>query len=172
MRLLQAALAVAAASAALGAAAQVKPAVDYTDMWWNPSESGWGISIRQKLPVGGTVDALFAVWYTYDPRATDPASPGGTGNVPLWLVMPGGTWNSPTSYTGKMYVLIASPYFQAWDPSRKSLQEVGSFRFDFSDAGHGTFSYAIAPPAGLATTNPAYGLPVLSGTKAITRQSF
>ncbi len=77
--LLRLVLAALAAAALLPAAAQVRPAHDYTDLWWNPGESGWGISIRQKPPAGGAVDALFAVWYTYDPRATDPASPAGAG---------------------------------------------------------------------------------------------
>jgi hypothetical protein len=175
MNKLQAALAALAASAALGATAQVGPSLDYTDMWWNPDELGWGISIRQKLPAGGdanTVDALFAVWYTYDPRAVDPASPGGTGNVPLWIVMPGGTWVSPTRYTGRMYVLSATPYSQPWVPAQKRLTDIGSFRFDFSDSGHGVFTYAIVPPPGLPPSDPAYGLTARSGTKSIERQSF
>ena len=175
MRSLQTVLAILAASAAFQAAAQVRPTVDYTDMWWNPAESGWGISIRQKLPADGTVDtadALFSVWYTYDPRAFDPASPGGTGFVPLWLVMPGGSWSTPTTYAGRMYVLIGTPFPQQWNASTRAIQDVGSFRFDFSDAGHGTFTYVISPPAGLPDTNPAFGLPALSGTKSIRRQSF
>ncbi len=165
----QALLAALAAGAALQAAAQVAPTVDYTDMWYNPSESGWGISIRQKPPAGGTVDALFAVWYTYDPRATD-ATSGGSRYVPLWFVMPGGTWVSPTSYQGALYVLTGTPYTQPL--AAKAIEQVGTFRFDFSDAGHGTFTYVIAPPAGIPNTNPAFGLPALTGSKSISRQSF
>lgn len=172
MKSLHAALVALATSVALQAAAQARPSVDYTDIWWNPGESGWGISIRQKLPVGGTVEALFAVWYTYDPRLNDAASPGGTGFVPLWLVMPGGSWTTPTTYDGKLYVLAGTSYREAWNPSSRSLQEVGTFRFQFADAGSGVFTYAIAPPAGLASTNPAFGLPAMSGSKSITRQSF
>ncbi|MGD9954315.1 MAG: hypothetical protein AB7S87_17220, partial [Burkholderiales bacterium] len=172
LKSLLAPLALAALLAPLPAAAQAKPAVDYTDMWWNPAESGWGISIRQKLPAGGTVDALFAVWYTYDPRAVDPASPGGTGQVPLWLVMPGGHWDTPTTYSGLIHVLTATPYALPWNAAARNMQPVGSFRFEFSDAGHGTFTYAIDPPAGLPATNPAFGLPALSGTKSIVRQGF
>ena len=175
MKLLQTVLAVLAASAAFQAAAQVRPTVDYTDMWWNPDESGWGISIRQKLPVGGTVntvDAIFAVWYTYDPRAIDPASPGAAGFVPLWLVMPGGSWSTPTTYAGTIYVTLGTPLMQPWNPSAFGIQPVGTYRFRFTDAGHGVFDYNIEPPAGLPATNPAYGLPALSGSKSIVRQSF
>ena len=48
---------------AVPAAAQSVPAANYTDMWWNPSESGWGISFAQHAS-----NQVFAVWYTYDPR--------------------------------------------------------------------------------------------------------
>jgi hypothetical protein len=172
MRLLRSLLAVLAAAAAVQAQAQIRPTVDYTDMWWNPAESGWGLSIRQKVPAGSTVDAIFAVWYTYDPRATDPASAGGTGNVPLWFVMPGGTWTASNSYTGTIYVTIGSPFSQAWNPQVYGLQSVGTYRLTFTDAGHGTFTYSISPPSGLPNTNPAANLPSMAGTKTIVRNSF
>src|SRR5262249_32974538 len=35
--------------------------VDFSGMWWLPSESGWGMSIWQ-----GPTDQVFAVWYVYD----------------------------------------------------------------------------------------------------------
>jgi len=173
MHALRLVLASLAAAALLPAAAQVRPARDYTDLWWNPAESGWGISIRQKPPAGGAVDALFAVWYTYDPRAADPASPAGAGgNVPLWLVMPGGEWTTPTTCEGRMYVAAASPFLQPWDPAARALQEVGTYRFQFTDAGHGVFTYSLAPPEGLPPTNPAFGLPAAAGAKPITRLAF
>ena len=37
------------------------PVVDYTDHWWNPQESGWGISIMQHPS-----DRLIAVWFVYN----------------------------------------------------------------------------------------------------------
>ncbi len=32
-----------------------------SDLWWNPNESGWGLSLSHHG------DSLFAVWYTYGP---------------------------------------------------------------------------------------------------------
>ena len=32
------------------------PAVDYTDLWWNPNESGWGMSVAQQFNV------MFLAW--------------------------------------------------------------------------------------------------------------
>jgi len=151
-----------ALSLALPAAMGAVPATDYTDMWWNPSESGWGVSVVQHPS-----DQVYAVWYTYDPREPDPA----TGQFkPLWIVMSGGTWTSPTSLTGPVYVTNGRPFSQAG--SDTVVTRVGTFAFHFSSASTGTFTYNIAPPAGIPASDPAFNLPTLSGTKPITRQGF
>jgi hypothetical protein len=154
--------AAASLCAALSASAQSTPATNYTDMWWNPAESGWGVSFAQHA---GS-NQVFAVWYTYDPREV-----GASGqNKPLWIVMPGGTWTSPTTLTGTVYVAKGVPFNQPGSNPRNN--PVGSFTFNFTSAASGQFSYNIAAPAGLAPSDPAYNLPSMSGTKNIVRQSF
>jgi hypothetical protein len=149
-------------AAGLPAAAQVVPAANYTDLWWNPSENGWGLTITQHPS-----NQIWAIWYTYDPREQDPA----TGAYkPLWINMPGGTWTSPTTLTGDVYVLNGTPFYQSG--SNRQQTRVGTFSFSFSSATRGTFTYNIAPPAGLASTDPAYGLPNMNGTKSIERLQF
>ena len=150
---------------ALPAAAQVVPATNYSDIWYNPSESGWGVTFTQHA--ANTVEA---VWYTYDPREPDPASAGNF--KPLWLVMPGGTWTSPTSITGDVYVTLGTPFSQAWNPNALGVSKVGTFTFSFSGSSNATFTYNISVPSGLASSDPAFGLPSFSGTKSITRQTF
>lgn len=150
-------------TAALPAAAQSVPAANFSDMWWNPAESGWGISFVQHA---GT-SQVYAVWYTYDPREQDPA----TGQFkPLWFVMPGGTWTSPTTITGPVYVLNGVPFSQPG--SNRVIDEVGRFTFNFANSSSGTFAYDISPPAGLSSDRPGFNLPSLAGSKQITRQSF
>jgi hypothetical protein len=150
-------------AAALPAFAQVAPAANYTDLWYLESESGWGVSITQHAS-----NQVFAVWYTYDPRAQDPANPG--RYKPLWIVMSSGTWTSPTSVQGTAYVSSGRPFFQGGSSTR--LTAVGTFSFTFSGTSSGMFSYSINPPAGLAPDDPAYGLPSFSGSRAITRLPF
>jgi hypothetical protein len=146
---------------ALPAAAQSVPAANYTDMWWNPSESGWGISFAQH-----SSHQVFAVWYTYDPR-----EPTATGKAkPLWFVMPGGTWTTPTRITGTVFVTNGVPFNQGGTNLRSTA--VGTFTFEFSGSANGTFTYNVTPPAGLAANDPAYNLPALSGSKPIQRQVF
>ncbi|HXS51576.1 MAG TPA: hypothetical protein VN782_03515 [Usitatibacter sp.] len=146
---------------ALPAAAQSTPAANYTDLWYLPAESGWGVSFTQHT---GS-NQVFAVWYTYDPRQADAANPGRF--KPLWIVMPGGTWTSPTTVQGAAYVTNGQPL-----GPKSAATRVGTFTFSFAGTSSGTFTYAITPPAGLAPSDPAFGLPAFSGTKSITRQGF
>ena len=156
-------LAATLACAALSASAQATPAANYTDLWWNPNESGWGLTITQHAS-----NQIWAIWYTYDPRQQDPS--GGGAYKPLWINMPGGTWSSPTSLTGDVYVLNGTPFFQPG--SNRQQTRVGTFTFNFTSASTGTFTYNISPPAGLATTDPAFGLPSMTGSKQIERFNF
>jgi hypothetical protein len=154
---------------ALPAAAQSVPATNYSDIWYNASESGWGVTFTQHPS-----DKVEAVWYTYDPREPDSAV---SGNFkPLWIVMPGGTWVTPTRFSGTVYVTLGTPFSQPWafpnglPPS--DVSPVGTFTFDFTSASTANFTYSIVVPAGLASTDPAFNLPSFSGTKAISRQVF
>ena len=153
------------AAAAIPAFAQSVPAANYSDIWYNPSESGWGVTFTQH-----TDNQAFAVWYTYDPREPDPSAPGNF--KPLWIVMSGGSWTSPTSLTGDAYVTKGTPFAASWNPNALGVTRVGTFTFSLSSTTVGTFTYNISPPSGLASTDPAFNLPAFSGTKNIQRQSF
>ena len=115
--------------------------IDRTDLWWNPAESGWGLNVIQHASRN-----IFAVWYSYDKNSQ-----------PLWFTMPGGTWTSPTTFTGSLYSTTGPPANKAFDASRVSATAVGTATLTFSDANHGTWSYNVNGE---------------SGTKAITRQPY
>ena len=160
-------LAAALCALSLPAAAQSVPNANYTDMWWaGPSESGWGISFVQHV---GSNNA-FAVMYHYDPREPDATTADGADFKPLWIVMGGGTWVSPTQITGNVYVTNGTPFFQSG--SNTTVNPVGTFTFNFSDFNNATFVYNIAPQEGLSPSSPAFGLPAFNGVTAITRQPF
>lgn len=102
------------------------PALDYSAMWWNPSESGWGMSITQH---GAT---MFAAWYIYDHTGTA-----------TWLVMPGGTWTSSTSITGDLFATSGPLSTQPFDPSQVNVQRVGTATIAFSAADRAVLSYVV-----------------------------
>ena len=91
---------------------------DVTDIWWNPSESGWGLTLAQH---GNNV---FGVWFTYD-----------TDGQPLWAVMPGVTFNGADSFAGALYT-TTGPYFgiAPFDPSKVTVTPQGSATVTVSHA--------------------------------------
>jgi lysyl endopeptidase len=116
------------------------PALNYSALWWNSAESGWGLSVTQHNA------ALFAAWFVYN----------SSGN-PRWVVMPGGTWTSPTSITGDLYSTSGPASVNNFDPSQVSTLRVGSATLSFSSATRGVLAYTVDG---------------VSGTKVITPQPF
>jgi lysyl endopeptidase len=107
------------------------PAHNYTDLWWNPNESGWGVAINQH-------DArLFAAWYVYD----------GNGR-PLWVTMSGGQWTSASRFTGDLYITSGPDPMGTFDPNQVTRTRVGSGTFDFTSSDRGTLSYTVNGVAG------------------------
>jgi hypothetical protein len=113
--------------------------VDFTDLWWNPNESGWGMVMTQQL---GNV---FIAWYVYD----------NSGN-PVWYVIPNCTL-AGSSCSGTAYSTTGPPLGPAFDPTAVHATAVGSLTLDFLDANNASASYTING---------------VTGTKAITRQTF
>ena len=101
---------------------------DLQDMWWGGiDENGWGLSIIQHG------DTLFGALYVYD----------GSGN-PVWLVMPGGSWDvTHRNYTGSLYEPVGSPFY-AYDASRFVPGAAkGTMTLTFVDANNAIMSYTI-----------------------------
>jgi hypothetical protein len=116
------------------------PAIDYTDLWWNPDQSGWGLNVVQH-PSGN----LFATWFVYD-------IDGSAG----WYVVPSGTWgfsgrngNCLTScaYTGPVYRTSGPALGRPVDPSQVSRTRVGTAELAFGayNALHLTITIDGAP---------------------------
>ena len=64
------------------------PLVNYTDQWWDPAESGWGIVITQHVD-----GAIFATWAVYGPD-----------NKPVWYTLQPGSWSAYNTYSGPVYL--------------------------------------------------------------------
>lgn len=103
---------------------------DFTDLWFNPAESGWGVNVIQQ---GQT---MFVTLFVY-----------GVGNVPQWFVAsqvepaPAG---STTQFTGQLFQ-TSGPYFGAtsFDPTAVKSNAVGTITFTFNSATTGTLSYTV-----------------------------
>lgn len=108
------------------AAGAVQPSVDYTDLWWNPNESGWGVALTQQY------DMIFAALYSYD----------SSGNA-IWYVAS----SCPvvgSGCTGDLYqVTGGSSLTSVWNGANKVTAKVGTIAFAFTDANNGTMNYSI-----------------------------
>ena len=119
-------------SAALLAGAAPNAPGALSGLWWNPSESGWGISFAQRRNV------IFAAWYTYD-----------TSGNPKWYVasncaMPSGTTGTSGTCTGTLYEVSGPTFFgSSFDPTRVQASTVGSLQVNFRDANNATMSYTV-----------------------------
>jgi lysyl endopeptidase len=107
--------------------------IDYTDLWWNPAESGWGLNLIQH-PSG----IIFGVWYTYD-----------ADGKRTWFVLPSGSWTSANVYTGPLYATAGPAFNGPFDPLQVRRNLVGAATLTFSDAANGTFAYSVNGVSGV-----------------------
>ncbi len=108
------------------------PTVNYSDVWWNPQESGWGLSIKQ-----WSGDLLFAAWFVYD----------AAGN-PTWYTLQPGGWTSMTSYTGPIYRATGPSFAGPFSPAMVAIAQVGTGTLTFDTPASGTFSFNVSGASG------------------------
>lgn len=106
------------ATVTIAARPGISPIDDYTDLWWNPAESGWGLNFVQH-PSG----QAFATWFVY-----------GADGMPVWYVVPGGQWLDAVTFKGDVYA-TTGPDIGAFDPSRVTRTRVGNATFSFGFGG-------------------------------------
>ena len=116
-RLLLACLAACTASCA--------EAADYSDIWWNPTESGWGVNFAQNE------NFIFATFFIYGPNS-----------APTWYT--GQMSLSGAVYTGPLYA-TTGPYFGVvpFNPAQVTIAQVGTVTFQPTAADVGTLSYNV-----------------------------
>jgi hypothetical protein len=90
---------------------------NYQDLWWVPSEAGWGMNVTQQ---GSTI---YVTWYSYD-----------VDGSPLWLSVlapqgAGGTFSGTLNRT-------SGTSWNNFDPSAVTPKAVGTASFSFPDGNH------------------------------------
>lgn len=104
----------------------IQPAVDYTDLWWNPSEPGWGVTLTHQF---GTI---FATWYAYD-----------DSGKAIWYVASSCAVVS-SGCSGDLYqVSGGSMPIVTWNGANLAVTKVGAVSFAFSNSSTGTMTYTI-----------------------------
>jgi len=128
---------VRAASASMAAAllclAPIARATDFTDIWFVPSESGWGVNIVQS-------DAfMFLTFFIY-----------GSDKKPTWYTAQL-TNNGSGTFTGPLYLTGGSYFAAPWNPAESpAAQQVGAASFRPTSASQGALTYTVD---GVGTVN-------------------
>ena len=102
------------------------PPVDYTDLWWNPNESGWGIAITQQF------DVLFLAWYVYD----------NTGK-PVWYVATCAMNAAQNGCTGTLFRTSGPSLGPTFNPTQVQAFSAGTVSLTFPDANDAMLNYTV-----------------------------
>jgi len=116
-----------AASANFAPASATSYSTDQSDLWWNPSESGWGIQFVHRG------NLIFATMFVYDPS-----------KVPIWY---GGTlYPTGASFTwsGANYE-TSGPWFGnvPFNPAQVTNRVVGTMTWVATSTSAGTLTYTV-----------------------------
>jgi hypothetical protein len=116
----------ATALAATSLHAATTASTDYTDMWFIPAESGWGVNVTQQG------DTAFLTLFVY-----------AQNGAPMWFAGPASLSASQAAFSGTLYQ-TTGPYFgAAWNPAAYSARPVGTVRFAPSAVDAATLSYSV-----------------------------
>lgn len=98
---------------------------DYTDTWWNPTESGWGMQVVQQA------DVLFATIYVYDAQTSPDWYSAALGQKA------DGTWK------GDLYATRGPWFGGPFNPVAVTKRLVGELAVTFSASDRGTLVYSV-----------------------------
>jgi hypothetical protein len=104
---------------------------NYQDLWWNPSESGWGINLTHQ---GNTI---FATRFTYVDEGR-----------PVWLYLVAERV-SASQFTGRFAATSGVPFSQInHAPALINTVDIGSGSLTFQDGEHARFDYNVLGVSG------------------------
>jgi lysyl endopeptidase len=112
---------------AFGTQPNLALATNYQDLWWTPSESGWGLSLTHQ---GSTI---FGAWFTYDQDGT-----------PIWLSFTATPTTSIGGYAGTLDRTSGPAFYTVpFNPNNVTRTHVGTASLSFVDGNNAAFAYTL-----------------------------
>lgn len=99
---------------------------NYQDMWWMPSESGWGLMVLQQG------DTISAVMFHYR-----------SDGKPVWYLLSSAPRGTEEYFTGTLYEVTGPSLFGLFNPANVVPRNAGSMTLHFTDFNQATVSYTI-----------------------------
>lgn len=106
-------------------AAAASNSVDYTDLWYNPAESGWGLNLIQQNNI------IFATLFVY-----------GADNSARWYVasnLSGGG----SAFSGQLFQTTGPAFSSPFSPTAVTTTPVGTMTLSFNTPTTATLSYTV-----------------------------
>ena len=128
--------------------------VDFTDMWWNAGEDGWGLNVIQQS------DTLFVTFFVYGQDGTarwyvGAATPSTPHPVPSYR------------FSGPLYQTTGPWFGGPFNPANVVRTQVGAVTLTFDSTSTGTLDYTIAgTTVTKAVTRYYFGSNSVAGTYA------
>ncbi len=116
---------------------------DFSDLWWNPGESGWGANFAHQG------DVIFVTLFVY-----------GEGDRAKWYVGPAVTdiaGSNPVTFTGTIYETTGPRLGTVFNPGSVGRRPVGTATIRFSSGTEGVLTFDVDG---------------VTSTKQIQRQTF
>ena len=111
--------------------ATTAPAADFSDLWWNENESGWGIALTHQGAI------VFATIYTYD-----------AAGAPAWYVA-SNCAVSAGACTGDLYhVTGGTAPTSAWNPASLVITKVGTLTVTFNQGAMASLAIVLDGASG------------------------
>ena len=111
---------------AWGERPNVALATNYTDLWWNANESGWGVNFTHQG------DIIFATWFTYD-----------AAGKPWWLIAALHKGAGAT-YTGTVSTVSGQAFNTVpWNISSIVETPIGNATATFANGNSATLAYTV-----------------------------
>jgi len=112
---------------ALSGAIAPAQAIDYTDIWWVPTESGWGVNFVQ------SDNLIFATMFVYGPDG-----------APTWVIAQ--MTRTPTGVFFGPVFATTGPYYgaPAFKTSLSTEQQVGTATFHPTGPANGELNYSVS----------------------------
>ena len=121
-----AAMAASPGSAAAGPAyPKTAFSTDVSDLWWNPSESGWGMQLVQES------NFVFATVFIY-----------GSDGRPTWITGELTAGGGPV-FSGPVYVTTGPWFGGTFDPGAVGTRQAGTMTFTLQSAATGVLNYSV-----------------------------
>ena len=116
-----------------------RPLTDYTGVWYNPEESGWGVSLFQ-----GPAHTMFGLLYVYD-----------GANRPEWYSLQGGKWTDFMTWTATVFRTTGPSFAGTFNASQVNYVQAGTAKLDFiqppGQQGRARFTFSIGSTSVTAT---------------------